>query len=162
MNPPLEPLSGKRYVAIDPGKHEFGVATWELGSTYFSAELCKVKNCSAPWWGSPSTTVVAEIPEQRGRDSKVRVKDLIQLAAVAGRIGGPYAEHVLVREWKGSEPKESMHRRLLTVLTEVEQKVLSDLDVCDSKRHNVLDAVCLLMWRTGRLSTKGTLRYAPA
>ena len=142
-------IPGFLTLAIDPGKHEYG---WALAEDYtlIDAGLKKVARDKPGFIFEPNEIVV-EMPQQRGTRSRVRVSDLLDLAYFAGAVAGVEALRVQPSRWKGSESKESMHERLATLLSTQEKKVLEEVAVSKSKRHNVLDAACLLLWRLKRM-----------
>lgn len=120
-------------LAIDPGKiHAY--------AAFFDDRLTEVRY-GGPFFTKPSfARIVVELPEQRGRESHVRVSDLIELAFRGGQAGGPRAEMVPVSQWKGNKTKMAMHRRMLTkVLIPMELTIIRPY----LENHNVLDAVCM-------------------
>lgn len=120
-----------RLLAIDPGKkHAFAGFEYKI--------LTIVQYGDYVYWDHYNRIVV-ELPEQRGKDSKVRVSDLIELAFRGGQAGGPHAEMIPVSQWKGNKSKTAMHRRMITkILGPKELAILEPY----LKNHNVLDAVC--------------------
>lgn len=131
--------------------------------------------------------VIVEQPQQDGRSWDVPPAILIRLAFEGAALAGLYAGasgaqlHVpTVTDWKGSENKAAMHRRLWAVLTMCECDVLGGAKTaaaieraCErgalcrwSKSgaelypksfvtHNLLDAASLLMVALGRLEKVG-------
>ena len=95
--------------------------------------------------------------------------DVVELALNAGEWGGLYrqwadVEYVFPFQWKGSVPKSIHHTRVLAKLSEAERAVADQAisrgrsgvskslatPVPASKRHNVLDAIGLGLFRVGR------------
>jgi hypothetical protein len=136
-------------LAIDPGKREYG---WALAEDYTLAD-CGLKQVARdkPGFIFEPNEIIVEMPQQRGTRSRVRVSDLLDLAYFAGAVAGPGALRFTPSRWKGNESKESMHVRLLTILSADEQKIVEEIAASKSKRHNVLDAICFLMWRLKRM-----------
>jgi hypothetical protein len=130
--------------------------------------------------------IVIEQPQQDGRSWAVPPAVLIKLAWDGAALAGIYAGSTgaelhapTVNDWKGSENKVSMHRRLWKVLNDEERQVLGGpsvwtrIEVAAEKGalcrwsksgaelygswtgHNLLDAACLLMWAYGRLEKVG-------
>jgi hypothetical protein len=127
-----------RRIYVDPGKRKSAFAEFEGGG------LSEVRFADSPYWPEGSAQVWVELPQQRGRGSRTRVQDLIDLAFSAGQHAGPTATPVKVSQWKGSESKDSMHTRMWEVLSEDETMVLQlELAIhALGVRHNLLDAVC--------------------
>lgn len=119
-------------LAIDPGNiHAY--------AAFFDDRLAEVRY-GHPFMWPLFARIVVELPEQRGRESHVRVSDLIELAFRGGQAGGPRAEMLPVSRWKGSKTKMAMHRRMLTkVLIPMELTIIRPY----LENHNVLDAVCM-------------------
>lgn len=78
--------------------------------------------------------IVVEKPQYDKRSEKARIQDTIELAwqgaslafAFSGRDGAPVIGY-LPREWKGSEHKPLMHRRLWAVLDDEEREILGGM-----------------------------------
>lgn len=131
--------------------------------------------------------VFVEQPQQDGRSWEVPPAVLIRLSWEGALLAGLYTgasgavlHDPTVSEWKGSESKPAMHRRLWKVLDEAERKVLGGaatlakiLAACEKGAlcrwskpgaelypstydgHNLLDAAAELMWALGRLEKVG-------
>lgn len=131
--------------------------------------------------------VIVEQPQQDGRSWTVPPGVLIHLAFEGACLAALYAGATgarlhapTVSEWKGSENKVPMHRRLWAILTKAERLVLggdatgkaitaavekgamcrwsqSGAELYPSKftTHNLLDAAALLMVALGRLEKVG-------
>lgn len=91
-------------------------------------------------------------PQQRGDQN-----DLLDLAFVggflAGRVVPVRVELVTAHEWKGTVPKDVMHRRIDEALDAAEGTTLGKCleRVAKSLRHNVKDAVGIGLHALGRL-----------
>lgn len=95
--------------------------------------------------------VVIERPMWYGRDNKVDVNDLIELAIFVGEVKHQYrriarVELVMPVTWKGTVPKEIHNQRVLQTLRGFEPDKLPA-----KKDHNMLDAVGLGLWKLRRL-----------
>lgn len=75
--------------------------------------------------------------------------DLLELNGIAGCVIGrvKYGVSYTPKQWKGSLPKGVHHKRVLKELTSAERAVLGTL----SKQKDVMDAVALGLFHTGRL-----------
>lgn len=107
---------------------------------------------------APTEKIVIEVPQINPNDLKkpgasARINDLMQLAICAGQW--KQAVHALEtrivhpHEWKGSVKKEIHNARVLEKMTTAERALLPKLPA--SKLHNVIDAVGLFLWDTGRM-----------
>lgn len=140
-------------VAIDPGVHEYG---WAL---FVCNELtaCGVSFTEDTWRPGCDRLAgrwVSEYPEQRGKTSKVKVQDLIDLALAAGRIvGSRPCEFYRPTQWKGTIDKKSHHNAMLNVLNATEaRRWEAGAKLCTKDTLlDLNDAVCLGLWRLGRL-----------
>lgn len=120
---------------IDPGKHKCAYA-------HFSATLLFAVSYVPPYKITGRTFV--ELPQQRGRRSRVKVSDLIMLAFVAGQAAGINGVPITVSKWKGSKSKEAMHKRAREKVLAPEELAVIDTYAClPSELHNVMDAVCM-------------------
>jgi hypothetical protein len=139
-------------VAIDPGK--------DLGWAFFADGVLFACGLA----GEPrieifdgAEIVVCEEP-QIYRRARARPDDLIKLTRIVGRCEelaracGATFNVVKPARWKGQVPKEICHRRLEAKLSKLERSVLEAdaAGVPARKRHNVLDAIGIGMWRLGR------------
>ncbi len=174
-------------LAIDPGyaKKSKGCAC----AVAFSGILTRVWfERARDFLGKPGEVdldfVIAEQPQQDGRSWSVPPAVLIKLAWEGAKLAGLYAgagfaelRDPTVADWKGSEAKPAMHRRLWQVLSLAEMNVLGGAatgtrirKACEAaalKRwapgnyygawdgHNLLDAAALLMCELGRLKKVG-------
>jgi hypothetical protein len=97
--------------------------------------------------------VIIECPRAYPR-GKVDPNDLISLARKVGRLEQLFHGAVIVypATWKGSLTKAQCHRRYLGRLTPADHAALAAglTGVPASAEHDVLDAVCLGLWRLAR------------
>ena len=137
-------------ITIDPGVHEYGWA-WFMDNRLNCAGIGHTTDS----WRPPSEGLwVCEYPEQRGKTSPVKVQSLIDLALAAGRIiGARYCEFYRPSQWKGSIDKKSHHSAMLGVLDATEAKRWeAGAKTCTKDTLlDLNDAVCLGLWRLGRL-----------
>lgn len=100
---------------------------------------------------------------QRGRGPASKPADLIKLAVSAGVVIGALAPASVTAlsptDWKGSLPKEVVHRQMLTVLSDNEKLAIEKgVGRQKSLAHNLYDAVCIGLYIEGRAPWKKTLR----
>ena len=171
--------------AIDPGYAGGGCAV-AIGAVQALQSVHFVR--ASDFACGPSVThVIVEQPQQDARSATVPPAILIKLAWEGAKLAGLYAgsegatlHDPTVTEWKGSEAKPAMHKRLWRVLSTGERKVLGGEKTgraieaaCERgalcrwskpgaalypstfKTHNLLDAACLLLWAYGRLEKVG-------
>lgn len=83
--------------------------------------------------------------------------DLITLAIQVGQYKerlearGAYVTLVKPHAWKGTMPKDVCNRRVLGRLAAPEMDVLEAIAAPTSKKHNVIDAIGIGLWKLGRL-----------
>ena len=145
-------------LGVDPGKHCMG---WALrDQTILQAGLARtqekklgfcVQDLISQLPGG-ADLVVVELPRIYPYERRIRVNDLLDLAAVAGACAsvGPL-EFVYPASWKGQVPKDISHGRILAALSPQERAAV-DRDLAPipkSLQHNVLDAIGIVQWRTG-------------
>lgn len=138
-------------IAVDPGVHHCGVAR-AIGGELVAAWLHNTPGVPLPYLIGEKC--VCELPQVYAHGkSQARKKDLINLAVAAGRVTAEYrnVKYFLPGAWKGQQTKAAQHRKMLRALTAPELAVIDAIDCAGSLRHNVLDAVCLLLVRLGRL-----------
>ncbi len=132
-------------VAIDPGA-DTGWAAFDDG------HLVQV-GLGIPHLGGD---VIIELPQIYTR-SKADPNDLITLAVKVGQLkadaerAGCKVYLVHPHTWKGNAPKAVMGKRIVSRLDDAELEVLARVKCAASKRHNVVDAVGIALWRLGRL-----------
>lgn len=155
-------------LALDPGLHAFG---WARGSHVVGLESCGLATApkavkdlnalivrlSAQMPSGPPGVVLLEQMTMRQNDERSQPEDLLRVqlvgASVAGILASPHApEFVTPMTWKGCVPKEIHHGRIVRRLDETERAVLErDLvGVPKGLRHNVMDAVGILLYGLGR------------
>lgn len=99
----------------------------------------------------------------RATKSQGDPNDLITLAVMVGQYwerassrGAISCLLVLPSEWKGQVPKQIHEKRILGALSGQElSRVPGRSELAASKRHNVIDAVGLGLWKLGRLERGG-------
>jgi hypothetical protein len=95
---------------------------------------------------------VIEIPQvYQQRLWKGDQNDLVDVAVIAGAAAATliaYAEPQLIRPhgWKGNRPKAIDNRHTFSLLDDEEKSKIPS----GAKRHNVLDAVGMGLWKLGR------------
>lgn len=134
-------------LCIDPGTAHTGWAIYRgtvlvgCGHTSFKKILTTLQQFLGPYphvaHGVPSSVqLVIEVPKKYKYEEHP-VGDLITLAFRAGVIAGIQHQRDLVvydpHGWKGSTPKPVHHRRVLSVLTDDEQKL-----VAKQTKHTIL------------------------
>lgn len=161
-------------VAIDPGKHGCGFATYLDGVLVHAAYVSGLGGAAHPLLevAGPVGALVDQLlaalaydkvdelvierpqvydaPQQRGDQN-----DLIDLAVVVGgllgTLSGRCRASLLVRpaEWKGQTPKDITETRAKARLSTSELAAI-ELPKAKTVQHNVWDAVALGLWRLGR------------
>ena len=115
-------------------------------------------------WGMVEWTAVIERPEvYNTRFQKGDPNDLITLAIRVGRYverlaaRGIQCEEVLPKKWKGTIDKPVHHNRAREKMSENEIKIADEACTHLSKKAtlDVWDAVCLALWKAGRLPRQG-------
>lgn len=148
-------LFDRLLIAIDPGRVT-GIAVF--CGRLRSVSLARGKPPLLPMHliddiGDPC--VVCEVPQQY-TGSRVSAQSLLTLAFDAGYVVGQLRPSKIVlvqpREWKGQQPKDVCHSRLLGILRPEEIQILNNgiQYYRKSEQHNILDAVGLGLWYLGR------------
>lgn len=145
-------------LAADPGVKESAFAFAEYGvlteAAYFSSANPPLRTISQ---------FVCELPQiYAGHKAIGNAEDILQLARVVGQLEGTFrsqgAEITIYRpsQWKGQVPKEIHHNRVVTsgVLTKEELRHWP----LQKTYHDVRDAICLLLFKLGRITREGTKR----
>jgi len=136
---------------VDPGKRclgwarfsEEGLLECDLATTQLDDLGHGAQDMARqlPW---SMDRVIAELPRIYPHDRRIRLNDLVDLAAVAGvcAMAGPL-EFVHPASWKGQTPKDICHLRARRELSLPELAVLdkSLARIAERLQHNVLDAV---------------------
>lgn len=143
-------------VSIDPGVHAVGWAQFAprlVACGLVRGDLVELRIAlAAPLSGA--AVVVVEVPQVYPR-AKVDPNDLVDVAVVAGMVLGlaPQSSDVVVvhpSTWKGQRPKDIDARLTRSLLDVDERRLVDDVDVPRSLRHNVVDAVGIGLWRLSR------------
>jgi hypothetical protein len=138
----------QKFIAIDPGKHQCGLAKFEAGKLLVA---CMIKPEELGLFDAEYTRLVIEIPRiypvarQKGDQN-----DLIEVAFAAGKCSAFFQEvkRLYPRDWKGTMPKEKMTARIESRLTPTE---FAQVLTRGALRHNALDAVGIGLYTLGRL-----------
>ncbi len=159
----------KTTMGVDPGK-DTGWAVFVDGILYAAGlsfgpfdeiaedvalEMRRVLRLRATRGIGPIESVI-EVPQvYPQRRWKGDPNDLIGVALIAGAVGHALAdsgnvEFVKPHEWKGNAPKKVGVGQTLGCLTDDERRILDDSGVINSKKHNMIDAVGLGLWKLGR------------
>lgn len=148
-----------RIIAVDPGAHAIGWAIFNDGTLYDCgyAPTQEIALAYTRCNGVEVDVVVIEIPQiYQQRKQKGRQKDLVSCAITAGFTSAIFGKHarkvefVVPRTWKGTTPKKIDNTRTRSLLSPYEQSILDAIDVVDDKRHNVVDAIGIGLWKAGR------------
>lgn len=138
--------------SIDPGKNEFAWALFD-NKKLIKCGMCEVDNIRDLVYGVMIDEVVIEVPQiYMQRKWKGDPNDLIDVAVTAGRVAGQFSqvEFVRPRIWKGNRPKDIDNNYTLSQLISKELTILNICGVQKSKRHNVVDAIGIGLWKLGR------------
>lgn len=148
-------------LAIDPGTCT-GWAYFQ-GGELLAANVTTIHepNCVAHFALRPGVELVIEVPEIyiSRANWKGDPNDLIKVALQVGRWIERAAQRgcsvttALPKEWKGQTPKDVHNARAIRKLTPSEAARLPHM--AETKRHNMIDAVALGLWKLGRLPTRG-------
>ncbi len=158
------PPAERVVVAIDPGNCT-GVAVFVDGVLVFAYASTPAGSLILPpgdiLQRASEAHGIVELPRiypSKGRNRGTKnPQSIVRLAVTLGRweerlnaLGIAFDE-VHPRDWKGTVNKDAMCRRIERRLTAAERAVLDALELPDSKRHNVVDAIGLGLHRLGRL-----------
>jgi hypothetical protein len=146
-------------IAIDPGKHHLAWAKFLEGRLVACGlaegeprELADVlEEIGAR--GEAVIEVPRVYPSRRWRGDP---NDLIDVALTAGVAAGVLCrlgtkiEYVRPGTWKKNVPKRIHNDRVRSALDDHERLLFETCGVAAFKRHNVLDAIGLGLWRLGR------------
>lgn len=151
-------------ISVDPGLRHCGVAVWfdrrliRAGLVTNSmiagrgpvAHKLMAQSVIQYVFPNGQTEYVLEYPRiyPKGAQRKGDLNDLLDLAGVDGAIAAlaqGAVQFVYPADWKGQIPKKIMNDRVWGVLT------TSERIVCQSKDHNILDAVGIGLHALGRL-----------
>ncbi len=148
-----------RLIAIDPGAHAVGWASFESGELRKCGMADRERVLDGLFSRVPSVNAVIEQPQiYEQRAQKGDPNDLISVALTAGFVecalvfgGASEVQYVWPRKWKGGVKKNLHNARVLAQLEADELQALKQCGVFASKRHNVIDAIGIGLWRLGRL-----------
>ena len=155
-------------VAIDPGKHFFGVACFSVLSdgarpALTWAQLVEREHMTG-WvqslWCGPIDFIVVEKPHKQART--VKVNDIIDVAVAAGEVAarlqqlyGGEIKYVRPDQWGGQAPKPIKNKRAKEALSQLELKRITMPRAAKTLGHNIWDAVSIGLWATGRVKRSG-------
>jgi hypothetical protein len=118
-----------------------------------------------------SRVVVLEVPRVYPHSrAKADPNDLIKLAVAGARIAQVIAGHgnvlcIAPSDWKAQTDPDIMCERVLAKLDDAERGIVEAVFAAHGKkgmpkslRHNVLDAIGIGLWRTGRMRPGGAGR----
>lgn len=152
-----------KLMTVDPGKN-LGWAVFEDGRLIEAGLIVDDSRPGPPWLlrvveGVDNVCaqyvpdeVVIEIPQvYQQRLLKGDPNDLVDVAVIAGAAAAtvvPFATPQLIRPhvWKGNRPKAVDNWHTFEVLDDEEKSKIPS----GAKRHNVLDAVGIGLWKLGR------------
>jgi hypothetical protein len=106
---------------------------------------------------------IVEIPDRLKRlpsGKTVPIRNIVTLSITIGRWveravdAGCSIVQVVPQAWKGRLRKDAMTERIRGRLSPDELALLAALELPPSKEHNVLDAIGLVLWASGRLERK--------
>lgn len=146
-------------VAIDPGKHECGVAVFKDDGDLVKAFLLP-REMRLDLECLTVRAVVLEVmrvyPDRQGK--KVPPNDLIDVATagavLAGRCASYYTEVIGVypRDWKGTMDGDAMTRRIAAYVAS--EKWDDRISYAGAKTHNILDAIGIGLWYFRKINTR--------
>ena len=154
------------HLSIDPGTKDMGWALWEDNELQICG-IARGKDWVESVQALPKFTIerLTIEDQQIYRRSPINAHSLLAVARVVGAIVAYYnfPRFLLVppAQWKGQLPKNVCNQRTLSKLTEDE---LHQVDVAPcpaSLRHNLIDAVGIGLWATGRSKHKRGKRGLP-
>ena len=151
-----------KLAAIDPGVHEIGWAIFN-GAELEAAGLIEgsllshlSKELEFLFDHHKPSAAVVEIPQvYQQRSWKGDPNDLISVAVVAGVAVAALSRYTVVElvrphAWKGNRPKNVDNRLTRTRLNAGERIKVETCGVSKGKRHNVVDAVGIGLWKLRR------------
>lgn len=147
-------------LSVDPGNS----TGWAFFDSKGSLQCCGLVKCLVPAsldalaeTVTSASQIYVEIPQvYSGPRAKGDPNDLIQVAVCAGWVISQYRQAdlktVKPAEWKGQEPKEITHKRVLASLSPYELAVFEQNLGKHKKsvQHNVVDAVGIGLWALKR------------
>lgn len=146
-------------IAVDPGKHATGWAVFDSSKKLVMCALTgldELRTMFIESRGSCSEVFVEKPQVYPHQKLKGNPNDLIDVALAAGciaemaRANGCVVQFVLPRRWKGQRPKDVDNQVTFEHMLPHERVLLSRCGVTKNKRHNVLDAIGIGLWKLGR------------
>lgn len=146
---------------IDPGKHGCGVACGNERELFWAGYH---PTGDASW--AHGDEVYLELPRYYPGNNKTDPNDLIDIAVagafLAGQRGFRSTLHLIPpRTWKGTIDGDAMVERIRGRLTPEETARVEMPSAVKTLGHNVLDAVGIFLWATGRLKPRHAPTPAP-
>jgi len=151
----------ERLIAIDPGR-DMGIALFQ-NDFLVQAGLLQAPNLRMMTKGLfrlcdefQPTRGIIEIPRiypyrrQPGDPNHLITLSLRAGIAIAAISPFTEAKTIHPQKWKGQRPKSADNRYVLSILNSEELGVVQKCGVPSSKQHNVLDAIGIGLWATGR------------
>lgn len=148
-------------LAVDPGLRATGYAYFRNGSLAKcglhrsklpdrAAAAAEIGREFALEFMRPLDVLIIEVPQvYQARLMKGDPNDLVSITLVAGallQLPAALRRVVSPHHWKGNVPKDVTKSRVLFALSITERQLLQDLNVPDSLKHNVVDAIGLGQW----------------
>lgn len=147
-----------RLVTVDPGKAACGWAEFDA-TTLIACGFEAVNGMRNVFRRLHDENVCFDLIIERPQvypHAKLRgdPNDLIDVALTAGAVFAmaliPYADFVRPRVWKGTRPKNIQCAAIEAALRPHERHVLDRCGLPSHKRHNVVDAIGIGLWKVGR------------
>jgi len=144
-------------LTIDPGTKAMGWALWEH-SQMVDCGLARGKSWTEAVMQMPKISVsnLAIEDQQIYRTSQIDAHALLAVARVVGAVIAYYSfcPHRLVKpsKWKGQLPKNICGARTLSKLSSEEKALIGKAGCPRYLEHNLLDAIGIGLWATGRRS----------
>lgn len=143
-------------LTVDPGKHSFGWARFD-GDTLMACGMAVIDEVEGMFGDLSGEDAIVEKPQIYTHD-KMRgdPNDLIDVAITAGAVGGvlsrkgAHVAYLRPHRWKGSRPKNVDNAYTLERMRPHEKFLLERCGVTKHKRHNVVDAIGIGLWKLGR------------
>jgi|TARA_R100001086_G_C11836857_1_gene258065 hypothetical protein len=146
------------HLSVDPGTKDMGWALWEDNELQICG-LARGKDWVETVLSLPKFTIsqLTIEDQQIYRRSPINAHALLACARVVGAVVAyydfPEFRIVTPAQWKGQLPKTVCNRRTLAKLTENELHQVGIAPCPESLKHNLLDAVGIGLWATGRRKT---------
>jgi len=138
------------HLAIDPGE----TTGWALFSSDGRLAMCGIGHPE----GAPTLGVLIERPRIYPHGRTKDPNSVLSVAINAGEWAGQYracgyvVDYVEPLRWKGQVPKDIHHARVFAKLDDHEKAIVDECGrgIAPSKRHNMIDAVGLGLYKVGR------------